>query len=141
MRADQKRRWHATLARRLIAACGGLEEAAQECRVQKSVLGDYQSPHTDAFMPADVMADLEAYCGEALYSGALAETVRLDAAPRDLADEVCDVVESAADLQRRAREALKDGALSPRERSDLQRAFAETMKELVEVGAQLAGEP
>jgi hypothetical protein len=138
---EQKRRWHATLARRLIAACGGLEEAAQECRVQKSVLGDYQSPHTDAFMPADVMADLEAYCGEALYSRALAEALPASGATRALTEEVCDVVESAADLQRRVRLAVKDGTINPRERADLLRAYADTLDELGQVGAQLAGEP
>ena len=139
MRADQKRRWHATLARRLIVACGGLEEAATACRVQKSQLADYQSPHSDAFMPADVMSDLEAYCGEPLYSRALVEALPVASGSRGLGEEVCDVVESAADLQRRVRLALSDGEISPRERAELLRAYAATLDELGQVGAQLAG--
>ncbi len=51
-------RHHARLARQLIDACGGLDEAVRECRVGKSALSDYQNPHITAFMPADVMADL-----------------------------------------------------------------------------------
>ena len=46
-------RHHARLARQLIDACGGLDEALRECRVGKSALSDYQNPHITAFMPAD----------------------------------------------------------------------------------------
>ena len=63
---------HAKLARDLIAACGGLDEAAAACRVGASRLSDYQLPQLASTMPADVMADLEAYCGEPIYSRELA---------------------------------------------------------------------
>lgn len=64
-------RQHAALARALIKHCGGLEEAESNCRVSMASLSRYQGPdHTDA-MPADVMADLEAYCGKPIYSQAL----------------------------------------------------------------------
>jgi hypothetical protein len=67
------RRAHALAARRLIAACGGLIEAAAACRVGKSQLADYQAAEGLGFMPADVMADLEAYCGSPIYSRMLVE--------------------------------------------------------------------
>ncbi|MDP1875662.1 phage regulatory CII family protein [Phenylobacterium sp.] len=137
MKPDQKRRWHAMHARRLIAACGGLDESAGVCRVQKSQLSDYQSPHVEAFMPADVMADLEAYAGEPIYSRALVGELP-EAAPVCLTEEVCDVVESAADLQRQVRRALADGSITPAEREALQRSHADLLAELAQVGAELA---
>lgn len=66
-------REHARLARLLIRACGGLEEAAGACRVGKTSLSNYQNPHLGDFIPADVMADLEEHCGEPIYSRALFE--------------------------------------------------------------------
>lgn len=137
MKPDQKRRWHAMHARRLIAACGGLDESAGVCRVQKSQLSDYQSPRVEAFMPADVIQDLEAYAGEPSYSRALVAELP-EVAARCLTDEVCDVVESAADLQRKVRRAMADGEISPAERDALLRAHAETLEELRQVGAELA---
>lgn len=46
--------------RALVEACGGLEPAAQYCRVGKTKLSDYCSINTDGFAPVDVVADLEA---------------------------------------------------------------------------------
>jgi hypothetical protein len=44
----------------LIKGVGGLEAAAEFCRVGKSVLGDNQSPNRpDSFIALDVIADLE----------------------------------------------------------------------------------
>ncbi len=63
---------HAKLARDLIEACGGLAEAADNSRVGVSTLSTYQNPNESATMPADVMADLEAYCGEPIYSREIA---------------------------------------------------------------------
>jgi hypothetical protein len=90
-------RHHARLARQLIDACGGLDEAVRECRVGKSALSDYQNPHITAFMPADVIADLEAYCGQAIYSGAIA--AERPTAPSDCAlAETHEAVQAAAAL-------------------------------------------
>lgn len=81
------RRRHASLARELIKLCGGLDEAAEACRVGKSQLSDYQNPQGDGFMPADVMVDLEAYCGSAIYSGALAAERPTDNTPQSYVQE------------------------------------------------------
>ena len=67
-------RQHKRHAKALIEACGGLDEAAAACRVSKTSLSDYQNPCLTSFMPADVMADLEAYCGEPIYSRAIADS-------------------------------------------------------------------
>ncbi|MGE0178960.1 MAG: phage regulatory CII family protein [Sphingomonas sp.] len=47
-------------ARALVGAAGGVEAAARYCRAGKSQLSDYGHRHVAAFMPIDVVADLEA---------------------------------------------------------------------------------
>ena len=88
---------HALCARMLIKACGGLEEAATACRLEKSQLGNFQDaervqdPARAQFMPADVIHALETYCGQRIYSRALmeegpkpAETISLERLKADL---------------------------------------------------------
>lgn len=134
------RRQHARLARQIIEACGGLIEAASACRVGKSQLADYQSPHGDGFMPADVIADLEAYCASPIYSRALFEARPDQALSRDLKEEACEAAEAAMTLQSKIRLAAADGVLTPREREALARAHAEAEAQLRDVGQLLAGE-
>lgn len=107
-------REHARLARELIDACGGLEEAAAACRVRKSALSGYQNPEDASTMPADVMDALEEYAGQGpTYSGAIAErrlfptkvTGCLKELAFDLAQESMDVVTAV-------RDAMADGRLS-----------------------------
>ncbi|MFN4296769.1 MAG: hypothetical protein ACK4FB_07985 [Brevundimonas sp.] len=89
---------HAKLARDLIDACGGLDEAAHNCRVGKSSLSDYQLPQISTTMPADVIADLEAYCGEPIYSRELAAARPYAPMGGCPVKETHDVVQSAAAL-------------------------------------------
>lgn len=92
-------RRHAKLAHDLIEACGGLAEAASACRVSKSVLSTYQNPNEASTMPADVMADLEAYCGEPIYSREIMALRPWAAQPSGcVVDETHDVVIKAAAL-------------------------------------------
>lgn len=92
-------RHHARLARNLIAACGGLEEAAGACRLKKSRLSTCQDPHSGSFLPVDVLADLEAHCGEPIYSRALFEARPGGEAAEELVAEACQTTEVAAALQ------------------------------------------
>lgn len=137
MNQDTKRRWHARLARELIEACGGLLEAEGACRVRKSQLSDYQSGHVEAFMPADVMADLEAYCGRPIYSRALCEARPEAIEAACLKDEACEAAERVTDLQRKIRLAANDGVLTPTERNELSRDYAAAERELRQVGELL----
>lgn len=91
-------RKHARLAHQLIAACGGLDEAAAACRVGKSTLSTYQNPQETATMPADVMADLEAYCGEPIYSREIAESRPSAPVAGNALTETHEVVQAAAAL-------------------------------------------
>ena len=95
---------HAWLARALITACGGPSAAADVCRLAKSRLSEIQDPNapTDAFMPADVIADLEAYCGRPIYSTALAEETPASPAA-DVVTEACELSEAALAAQRLVR--------------------------------------
>lgn len=104
---------HALLARELIAACGGLDEAAGACRLKKSRLSECQVPGSGAFLPIDAVCELEAYCGRPLVSQAMVDARPAAAEPGPLADEACGTAEDASDLQRLVRRtlALRHGRL------------------------------
>lgn len=91
-------RKHARLASDLITACGGLDEAAASCRVGKSSLSDYQNPVLTSYMPADVICDLEAYCGDAIYSRAMMESRPSEPTRGDIMVETHEAVQAAAAL-------------------------------------------
>ncbi|MDR3514061.1 MAG: hypothetical protein P4L73_20690 [Caulobacteraceae bacterium] len=107
-------RQHAHLARLLVAACGGVDEVVrnQACRLKASRLYDCMDPTTPGSMPVDVVADLEAYCGDPLYSRALVAARPHAPEPGPLIEEACESCEAAASLQRLVRTSLKDGHLS-----------------------------
>ncbi|MGA0604898.1 hypothetical protein ACO2Q0_02775 [Phenylobacterium sp. VNQ135] len=128
-------REHARLARSLIEACGGLEEASLACRVSKSKLSAYQTPHDPLFMAADVIADLEIYCGRPIYSSALAGRFDPPRATGDLRDAACDFAEKAMDVQRVAREAEADGEWSASEIERLAREEREAADALERIRA------
>lgn len=109
-------REHARLAHDLIEACGGLEEAARACRVGKSALSGYQTPHDPSTMPADIMDALEQYADQGpVYSGAIAERRMFPAPVADLANVACELSEQTLQVQSLIRKALADGRLSQRE--------------------------
>jgi hypothetical protein len=109
-------REHARLAGDLIAACGGLEEAARACRVEKSSLHNYQTSRHPSTMPADVMDALEEYADQGpIYSGAIAERRMFPAQVASLADAACELSEQTLETQAVIRKALADGRLSVRE--------------------------
>lgn len=105
-------REHARLAADLIDACGGLEEAARACRVRKSALSGYQTPHDASTMPADVMADLERHCGQAIYSAVLFDACQPAPVTGCLKELAFDLAQESMDVVATVREALSDGKLS-----------------------------
>lgn len=135
-------RQHARWARELIDACGGPLEAQQVCRLSDTQLSRFQTPNNGAFMPADVIADLERHCGRAIYSRALFEAVDAEASEaRQVVDEACEAAEEVAGLQREIRLATQDGKiLTPTQRDRLNRQYVRARNELDDVGRLLAGE-
>lgn len=134
------RRRHAMLARLLLGECGTLSEAsaATTRKISVAQLSDYQSAHGESFMPADVIADLEAYCGRPVYSRALFEARPEAAEARDLVVEACEAAEGVTELQREIRLAAADGVITPAERTKLERRHAMATQELHEVGLVLS---
>lgn len=125
-------RQHAHLFRQLVAKCGGVDEIvrANACRLKASRLYELQDVEAGGLATADVIADLEAYCGEPVYSRAMAEArpSRPDAA--GLLDEACDIAEGGAALQKTVRALLRGGPLSPRARGALEVLADELAEEL-----------
>lgn len=102
---------HAMLAALLIEANGGLEKAADNCRLKTSQLQRFKDPKSRQYMPADVIADLEDACGKRIYSSALARKRQGDGPADDLGTEVQELTEDAAFLQRFVRTAEADGEI------------------------------
>lgn len=87
-------------ARWLIKRAGGVDAAAAITRVSKSMLSDYQNPgKMDAFMPADVIFDLEGSIGEAPVSQTLVDFASASEAPH-----------SPAGRMHRVQEIIKESA-------------------------------
>ena len=119
-------RQHASLAKRLIDACGGLIEAAEHCRVSKSVLSDYQLPHKASTMPADVILCLQEYCGEPIYTSALTRASDPVLASADVETDSLSALEHMAHFAKEYRKAKFDGVISAQE----ERALAPTLATL-----------
>lgn len=115
-----------TWTRLLVEAAGGLEAAATVTRVRPSALQTYYSPqHPEAFAPADVLADLQAFTGDPLVTRYLAKLCGFDLVPIEpRGDEVdpVDLVRTEAEFMalsarrlRHALDATKHGAPSDRD--------------------------
>ncbi len=108
-------RQHSRLARRLVEACGGIDEASDNCRLKRSRLSDAQNPNVEAYLPADVIDRLEQYCGEPVYSRTLADSRPAAIAAGELLAEACGATELSAELQAQIRR-LARGPQTRRER-------------------------
>jgi len=131
--------WHAALARVLIEACGGLTSAEAACRVKRAQLSRAQQG--EAYLTADVIADLEAHCGQPIYSSALFQARTDGAAARNLMEEACAVAEETLDLQREVRLATRSGAITGAERRKLMKMHVRLSTDIVELGEMLAAKP
>lgn len=128
------------LTRELIEACGGLTEATAACRYAAPQLSRCQTVDTPDFLALDVVAALEAYCGQPIVSRALFEEQPAQASPANLIDEASEVTETAAALQGQIRLAAKDGVITPRERQQLRAGLHALKGEIRDVEASLDAE-
>lgn len=75
--------------RRLINLAGGLDSASAACRTSSTSLGRFQNVNDKQFVPADVIADLEADINEPLVTRALALLAGYELTPVSQAPEKC----------------------------------------------------
>lgn len=128
-------RWHALRARILIEKCGGVTEAASACRWDAPRLSRAQTPGSGVTMPIDVVAELERYCGDPVYSRAMVEAITAPPAPaEDLKAEACEATEAVAELQREIRLATGDGQVTPREQTRLTALHEKATQQLRDAG-------
>jgi len=80
---DERKAKIKAATRKLVTQAGGVESAAQVCRVTGASLSYYGLPHRDQFIPADAIADLENDVGLPLVTRVLAELAGYDLVPRD----------------------------------------------------------
>lgn len=129
---------HALRARLLIEQCGGGLLAQEACRVSDSQLSRYADPNHPDFMPADVIADLEAMCGKAIYSQFLLEQAPSTASAASVLEEACDTVQAASDLLGVVRRATADRQLSRNELLTIERAAHRLSDELLQFKSAVA---
>lgn len=132
-------RWHSARAKELIAACGTLHEAADNCRVSAALLSEYNNPNKPCTMPADVILDLEAYCGQPIYTSALAGASGAIAPTPDLVCGAVGVSAGMANLVQKIVEFLADNHLSERERRELDAHIGKIKTEFAAVEAVIDG--
>ena len=144
-RADDKRprsmneRQHAHLAKVLIQACGGFDEAIDACRVGRTQLYQYADPASGHFMPADVMADLEAYCGRPVYSRTLTRFRPAAEVAANAVAEACDVGQAGMRVQELVRRLAGDGELSENDKRQIEGVIAQAEAEIQELRAAVDG--
>lgn len=125
-------RQHKAAARALIAACGGLDEAAAVCRVGRTSLSNYENVNETATMPADIITELEAYCGgRSIYSARLYAAADRPEPSLDLQGDALRLTELGARMTRELHEYLADHHLDERERRALAPTIT-TLRQLLE---------
>jgi hypothetical protein len=121
------------LTRDLITACGGLTEATSACRYDAPRLSRCQTVGSPDFLAIDVVATLEAYCGQPIISQALCDQSAGKPASADLLTEACQVNEAGGDLQRVVRLAAADGKITPREEDEIRRKADAVLRQVHDV--------
>lgn len=121
------------LTRDLIDACGGLAEAAKDCRYDVPRLSRCQTIGQPDFLAIDVVARLELLAGRPIISKALAEEHGDVAASANLMTEGCEALENVAHLTSRIRLATADGKVTPRESDEIIKGANQGIEQLRDV--------
>lgn len=111
MTPHEPNRWLKLKTKMLIKACGGLAEASAAC---EAACRPYSVPHlsrcqraeTFDFLPVDIVACLEEYCGRRIVSDALVAARPDGVEAGCIRDEVSDWGERHGDLSKAVRQAL-----------------------------------
>lgn len=143
MTGPDPKRWLKLKTRQLIDRCGGLDEASRACRetcrpYSVPHLSRCQVPTAPDFLPIDIVLCLEAYCGEPIITGAMAEARPSAVEAGDLRDELTDVVTGGSALLARLRSMLADDDLDPAERAEMAAGLEALLGEVQQAQAALA---
>jgi hypothetical protein len=139
-------RWLKLKTKRLIAECGGLDEASRACAegcrpYSVKQLSRCQVPTAPDFLPIDIVLCLEAYCGQPIVTGAMAEARPAAVDAGDLRDELSDVVEGGAALTSRWRSIMADDRVTPAERAEMEAGLERLAEEVRQAQAALKATP
>lgn len=134
--------------RSLIKNCGGAEWASSVTRVNKTVLSDYQNvKRPDFYMPADVVTDLEAECGDPIVTKLLCSLAGgyYVPLPTQVGDEVlpahlAQIGKEVADVFSAVSVALADGQLSAEEKDRILSEIEEAINALASAKGFIKGE-
>lgn len=130
---------------RLVKACGGLEEASAACAelarpYSVSQLQRCYAPGDPNHAPMDIVAALEAYCGQPIVSRAMIEARPSAPMPGDLLEEACSATVMVAALQGHVIAAMADGHADAAERRALRHQTASIREQLRLLDAALDAE-
>ncbi len=137
--------------RDLVAACGGIERTAEIVTMGKSTVGRWQDPDAKDFPSIAVVAQLEAECGRADVSRAMAEIagIPIGSREREAEGNACIMASHAEAVTRAARMmaegamAFSDSHVTPAEATSMDRAvqgLEEALGEYRKVLATVRGE-
>lgn len=133
-----------TLTRALIERLGGLDAAAATVRLGRSRLADCQHLHTEAVLPVDVVARLEAVAGEPLITAELARRAGCVLVPVQPIAEGEDA-EMMAHIGREVGEVfaayaagMRDGSLCGEDRAGLSRELGDLHRRVLAMMGRLA---
>lgn len=143
MTGGEPNRWLKLKSKQLIKACGGLDEASRVCRedcrpYSVPQLSRCQVPTAPDFLPIDIVLCLEAYCGQPIVTGAMAEARPSAVVAGDFRDELSDVIEGGAALLGRYRAIMADQRMDPAERAEMAMGLEGLMEEVRQAQAALA---
>jgi hypothetical protein len=137
-----------TATKELTEAAGGATRAASVARpgIEAGRLSRYGNPHEALFAPLDVIADLEAECGEPVVTRALAELAGYQLVPRTgktpsgehLAKVFGTVAGEMGEMLRQTGAAVADGRITAAEIAAIDRTAAQTETTLASLRADLA---
>lgn len=135
-----------TATRLLREELGGVDAMAACTRAVRSLVSDYGNPHSDRFMPADVILDCESVAGAPLITAALARAQGCALVPvgargaGELAAQLAEIGRDVSALFATAATALGHGRPTAAERAQLLAELDEVARVAMETRAVLQAE-
>lgn len=136
------------LTRNLIDKLGGLDAAASCCRVGRSQLANYCSPHQDQFLPIDILQRLERVAEDAALTEELLRqhglvAVRPQGSPAaSILSGLALLAAEMSDLHRVSAEGMEDGQLCRDDKLRIERELQDVIRQasglMADIHARLA---